>query len=99
MTEVLTDSMNGTSLNRYIGHLIPNGGVLHTYIIGPYNSSVRIIDIVSYTAYVVCVNFIHNCGIYSLKSTPNDIFLLRNFSWEFYLLSEKSARNLLRGNR
>ena len=31
-----------------------------TYIIGHYNPSVRIIDLVSYTTYVVCVNFIHN---------------------------------------
>ena len=32
---------------------------LHTYIIGHYNPSVRIIDLVSHTTYVVCVNFIH----------------------------------------
>ena len=30
-----------------------------TYIIGHYNPSVRIIDLVSHTTYVVCVNFIH----------------------------------------
>ena len=30
-----------------------------TYIIGHYNPSVRIIDLVSHTIYVVCVNFIH----------------------------------------
>ena len=29
------------------------------YIIGHYNLSVRIIDLVSHTTYVVCVNFIH----------------------------------------
>ena len=58
---------------------------LHPYIIDHYNPSVRIIDLVSHTTYVVCVNFIH--GTYSLKSTPNDRFL-RNFSWQFYLLSE-----------
>ena len=33
--------------------------LLHTYIIGHYNPSVRIIDLVSHTTYVVCVNFIH----------------------------------------
>ena len=33
---------------------------LHTYIIGHYNPSVRIIDIVSHTTYVVCVNLMHN---------------------------------------
>ena len=32
---------------------------IYTYIIGRYNSSVRIIDLVSHTTYVVCVNFIH----------------------------------------
>ena len=31
----------------------------HTYIIGHYNPSVRFIDLVSHTTYVVCVNFIH----------------------------------------
>ena len=31
----------------------------HTYIIGQYNPLVRIIDLVSHTTYVVCVNFIH----------------------------------------
>ena len=30
-----------------------------TYIIGHYNPSVWIIDVVSHTTYVVCVNFIH----------------------------------------
>ena len=30
-----------------------------TYLIGHYNPSVRIIDLVSQTTYVVCVNFIH----------------------------------------
>ena len=30
---------------------------IHTYIIGHYNPSVRIIDLVSHTTYVVCVNF------------------------------------------
>ena len=29
--------------------------------IGQYNPSVRIIGLVSYTTYVVCVNFIHKC--------------------------------------
>ena len=33
--------------------------VASTYIIGQYNPSVRIIDLVSHTTYVVCVNFIH----------------------------------------
>ena len=32
---------------------------INTYIIGHYNPSVRIIDLVSHTTYVKCVNFIH----------------------------------------
>ena len=38
-----------------------HGGVFceDTYIIGRYKSSVRIINLVSHTVYVVCVNFIH----------------------------------------
>ena len=31
---------------------------IHTYIIGHYNPSVRIIDIVSHSTYVVCINII-----------------------------------------
>ena len=33
--------------------------ILHTYIIGHYNPSVRIIDLVSHTTYVVCVIFLY----------------------------------------
>ena len=29
------------------------------YIIAHYNPSIRIVDLVSHTTYVVCVNFIH----------------------------------------
>ena len=32
---------------------------LLTYLIGHYNSSVRIIDLVAHTIYIVCVIFIH----------------------------------------
>ena len=32
---------------------------IHTYIIGHYNPSIRIIDPVSHITYVMCVNFIH----------------------------------------
>ena len=37
-----------------------NNKYIQTYIIAHYNPSVRIIDLVSHTTYVVCVNFIHN---------------------------------------
>ena len=33
--------------------------IVHTYIIGHYNPSVRIIDLISHTTYIVCVNFIY----------------------------------------
>ena len=72
---------------------------MDTYIIGYYNPSVRIIDLVSHTTYVVCVNFIHKCrGTYSLKSTPNDRFLEKLFMAILFTL-RVFARNLLRGNR
>ena len=49
--------------------------VFLTYIIGYYNPSIRISDLVSHTTYVVWVNFLYiSNGTYSLKSTPNDIF-------------------------
>ena len=52
----------------------------YTYIIGHYNPSVRIIDLVSHTTYVVSVNFIHKWrGPYSLKPTPNDRFFEKLF--------------------
>ena len=34
-------------------------GNIHTYTIGYYNPSVRIIDLVFHATYVVCFNFIH----------------------------------------
>ena len=61
--------------------------LFQTYLIGHCNPSVRIIDLVSHTTYVVCVNFIDNWrDLQFLKSTPNDRFL-RSFSWQIYLLS------------
>ena len=72
---------------------------IHTYIIGHYNPSVRIIDLVSHTTYVVCVNFVHKWRHLQFKVDFERQIFLRNFSWQFYLLSEFFARNLLRGNR
>ena len=54
----------------------------HTYIHNwSLNPSVRIINLVSHTTYVVCVNLIHNIhgGTYSLKSSPNDRFFGKLF--------------------
>ena len=39
---------------------------IHTYIIGHFNPSVRIIDLVSYPTYVLRVNFIHKWRDYLL---------------------------------
>ena len=48
--------------------------LIHTYIIGHYNPSVRIIDLVSHTTYGECLKFIHKredlqwCEILGQKS-------------------------------
>ena len=42
-----------------IGYFVFQMSKRDTYVIGLYNPSVRIIDLVSHTTYVVCVNFIH----------------------------------------
>ena len=57
----------------------------YIHIIGHYNPSVRIIDLVSHTTYVVAVNFIHKWRDQLFMAI---LFTLRVF-----------ARNLLRGNR
>ena len=44
------------------------GGYVHTYIIGHYNPSVRIIDLVSDTTYVVCANFVHKWSQFKVDS-------------------------------
>ena len=72
---------------------------LHTYIIGHYNPSVRIIDLVSHTTYVVCVNFIHKWRDLQFYSRLRTTDFLRNFSWQFLFTLRVFGRNLLRGNR
>ena len=68
---------------------------IHTYIIGRYNPSVRIIDIVSHTTYVVCVNFAHKWRDLQFKvdSEKQKLFMV------FLLILRVFARNQLRGNR
>ena len=56
---------------------------IHTYIIGHYNPSVRIIDLVSPTTYFVCVNFIHNWQDLQFNVDSERQIFLRNFSWQF----------------
>ena len=56
------------------------------HLIGHYNPSVRIIDPVSHTTYVVCVNVIHKWRDLQFRLRTTDF--KRNFSLQFYLLSE-----------
>ena len=44
---------------KNVSKLLIFASLRQTYIIGHYNPSVRIIDLVSHTTYVVCANFIH----------------------------------------
>ena len=69
-----------------------------TSIIGHYNPSVRTIDLVSRTTYVVCVNFIHKWRDLHLKSIPNEGFLEKLFMAILFIL-RVFARSLLRRNR
>ena len=62
---------------------------IHTYIIGYCNPSVKIIDLVSHTTYVVCVNFIYKRRDLQFKGPLRTTEFLRNFFMaDFYLLSE-----------
>ena len=85
----------------YDDHAIKSLVYIHTYIIGHYSPSVRIMDLVSHTTYVVCFNFIHKWRrTYSLKTFANDrLFFLETFHGNFILLSRVFVRNLLRGSR
>ena len=71
---------------------------IHTYIIGHYNLSVRIIDLVSYTIYVMCVNFIHKWRDLQLK-VDSERQIWETFLGNFIFALRVFARNLLRGNR
>ena len=59
--------------------ILPSIMKKHTNIISHHNPSVRINDPVYHTIYVVCVNFIHKSGTYSLKSIPNARFFEKRF--------------------
>ena len=54
-----------------------------TYIIGHYNPSVRIMDLVSYTTYVVCVNFIHKWRDLQFKVDSERQFFLEKLFMAF----------------
>ena len=72
---------------------------IHTYIISDYKPSVRIIDLVSYTTYVVCVNFIHKCRDLQFKVDSEQQIFWKRFHGNFYLILRVFARNLLTDKR
>ena len=64
------------------------------------NPSVRIINLVSHTTYVVCVNFIHKCRDLQFKVDSERQIFRETFHGNFILFTLRVfARNLLRGNR
>ena len=85
-------STNNTTWNtkrKQIKKIFLRFYLLHTYIIGHYNLSVRIIDLDPHITHVVCVNFIHkwwDIQFVNVDSRMTDF--LRKFSWYFHLLSE-----------
>ena len=72
---------------------------IHTYIIGHYNPSIRIIDLVSHSTYVVCVNFIHKWRDLQFKVDFKRQIFWETFRDNFIFTFRVFARNLLRGNR
>ena len=71
----------------------------HAYIIGHYNPSVRITDLVSHTTYVVCVNFINKCRDLQFKVDFERQIFWETFHGNFLFTLRAFARNLLRRNR
>ena len=61
---------------------------IHTYIIGHYKPSVRIIDLVSHTTSVVYVNLIHKCRDLKFKVESERQIVGETFHGSFNLLSE-----------
>ena len=58
--------------------------IIHTYESGYYNPLVRIIELVSYTTQVVCINFIHKWWDLQFKVDSERQIFLKNFSWQFF---------------
>ena len=90
------------ALNKTISSLSIIGiniSYIHTYIIGHYNPPVTIIDLVSHTTYVVCVNFIHKWRDLQFKVDSERQIFWETFYGNFLFTLRVFARNLLRGNR
>ena len=72
--------------------------IQHTYIIGHYNLSVRIINRVSHTTSVVDINFIHNWWDLQFNvESKRQIF--EKFYMAVLITLKNFPENLLRGNR
>ena len=82
---------------------------VHTYIIGHYNPSVRIIVLVSHTTYVVCVSFIHKCWDLQFKvdselqifweAFHGNLFTLRVFARNLQICLDPSWNNGFSSNK
>ena len=72
--------------------------VSQKYIICHCNPSVRIIDLVSRTTYIVWYWLYIRDGTYGLKATPNDRCFEQHFMAILFTFRD-FARNLLRGSR
>ena len=76
-----------------------NHHLMHTYIIGHYNPSVRITTQII-TPLKLCALILNmSSRTYSLKSTPNAKFIGETFHGNFILTLRVFARNLLRESR
>ena len=63
---------------------------IHTYIHSNYNSSVKIIDLVYHTTYVVCVNFTLKCRDLQFKVDSEWQIFWENFHGNFYCTLRES---------
>ena len=82
----LNFTKSASPLSRSQAHFPALFKHLHTYVIGHYSPSVRIIDLVSHTTCVLILYI--SSGTYSLKSTPNDRFFEKLFIATLYQHSD-----------
>ena len=76
-------------IRTFIACIAINGiTYIYTYVIGHYNPSVRIIDLVSHATCVVCVIFIHKCLDLQFKVDSERQIFGETFHGNFYILSE-----------
>ena len=91
MTVSAKNIMQKTELSdkrSYLRMTSNHSSYIYTYIICHCNPSIRIIDLVSHTTYVVCVNFIHMWRDLQFKVHSERQIFWETFHDNFYLLSE-----------